>query len=320
MGISWPVVLVVGAIAATAFLIYKYWAPIKAFFAGVWQGLKAGLQPLTPLFTAIGVVAGKMFAPLRPVWNWLKSGLAVVVDWFGKLFQQEEDVGGGAKNMGVRVGQAIAGFINGAVRLATTVITKFGQVVDWFKALPSRFVEFGKNIMQGLLDGISSMFDKVVGKIKSVGSAIKRAFTGSGEGGQDIHSPSRIWRGYGGFLMGGLGIGIDQEKNSILGRIAQLGRGIQSAFAPKLNVPNAQVSAIRAAIDKAKTGIFGTGNGGVTSAKNGGIHIQFSPQITIQGASGQNIEQQVQNGLQWSLRELESMINRIAEDKLRKAF
>lgn len=237
MAIGLPALVVIGAIAATAFLVYKYWKPIKAFFTGMWQGIQQGLKPLQPLFDALSLAAGKLFEPLKPVWGWLKTALGGIVSWFGKVFKQEEDVGGGAAAMGVRVGAAIAGFINGAVALATTVVTKFGVVVDWFKSLPAAFMSFGQDIMQGLLDGISSRFDSVVNKIKSVGAAIKSVFTGSGAGGQDIHSPSRVWHGFGGFLMSGLGGGIEGQSTGVLSKIQQLGASIQTAFAPKLSAP-----------------------------------------------------------------------------------
>lgn len=317
LSISWPVVAVIGVIAGAAFLIYKYWKPIRAFFGGIWQGVKEGLQPLAPLFHAIGAVAGKMFAPLRPVWNWLKGALGGIVGWFGKVLQQEEDVGGGARSMGVRVGHAIAAFINGAVRLATTVITKFGQVVDWFKALPAKFVEFGKNIMQGLLDGISGMFDKVVGKIKSVGSAVAGAFTSHPQ--IQVNSPSRAFKRFGGWVMEGLGIGIDGQSGSILGRIARLGTGMKKAFAPRLDTPT---MAMRDAIERVKQG-FGAGiHGGTAVSANKGVHVAFSPVIHVngngQGSTG--VQEQVEKGLSMGLRELESMMKRIADEQLRKAF
>ena len=48
-----PIGLAVAGIAIAALLIYKYWKPIKAFFAGFWAGLKQGLAPLQPQLDAI---------------------------------------------------------------------------------------------------------------------------------------------------------------------------------------------------------------------------------------------------------------------------
>lgn len=82
-----PVGIAVLAIGAAAILVYKYWEPIKAFFTGVWEGIKQGVGPLGPTITAafspiVGVV--------KSIWGWFtrllepvhltKSGMASATD------------------------------------------------------------------------------------------------------------------------------------------------------------------------------------------------------------------------------------------------
>lgn len=300
-----PVLLIIGAIGVAGLLIYKYWKPIKAFFQGLWQGLKAGLQPLQPLFSAIGAAAAKMFLPVKPVWDWVVAKAGAIVGWFKNILHQEEDVGGEAKSMGVKVGAAIAGFINGAVKLGTTVITKFGEVVSWFKSLPAAFVGFGRNIMQGLLDGVSSMFGAVVDKIKSVGSAIKSGFTGL----LGIHSPSRVFKGFGGNIMDGLGIGIDNQAGNVISRMRSVGAGLQQAFAPKLQAPNVPNASLGAALPQ----------GGRSSQSAQGMVITYSPQITVQ-SGGADAQGQVKKALDMSLIEFERMLDRVMTSKNRRGY
>ena len=112
-------------------MIYKYWKPITAFFKGVWQGLKEGMQPLMPLFKRIGEAISPLLKPVK-----------ALIDWFKKLIKPVEDTGGKAEAMGVKVGKAIANIIVKIVELITKVF------------------EFGKKIGDMLANGILSKLGK----------------------------------------------------------------------------------------------------------------------------------------------------------------
>ena len=119
------------AIGAVALVIYKYWKPITAFFKGMWQGLKEGLQPLMPLFKSIGTAIEPILKPIK-----------AIINWFKKLIKPVEDTGGAAENMGVKFGKAIANIIVKIVELITKVF------------------EFGKKIGDMLANGILSKLGK----------------------------------------------------------------------------------------------------------------------------------------------------------------
>ncbi len=132
------------AIGVVALVIYKYWKPISAFFKGMWQGLKEGLQPLMPLFQRIGKAISPILAPIK-----------ALVDWFKKLIKPVEDTGGAAEKMGVRVGKAIANIIVKLVELVTKAF------------------EFGSKITSMLAAGIMSGIAKVKGCISQVAQVIR---------------------------------------------------------------------------------------------------------------------------------------------------
>lgn len=52
--IAHPVLLVIAAIAAGAYLIYRNWGGVVAFFSGIWSSIKAGLSGLWTSFTTMG--------------------------------------------------------------------------------------------------------------------------------------------------------------------------------------------------------------------------------------------------------------------------
>ncbi len=122
-----PVGWIAVAIGAAALLIYKYWKPITAFFKGVWQGLREGLQPLMPLFKRIADAISPILTPIK-----------ALIDWIKKILKPVEDTGGAAEKMGVRFGKAIAG-----------IILKFTELI-------AKVFEFGKKIGDMLADGILS--------------------------------------------------------------------------------------------------------------------------------------------------------------------
>ncbi|MDF7662407.1 phage tail tape measure protein [Erwiniaceae bacterium L1_54_6] len=114
-----PIGLVVAAIAAAAFVIWKFWEPIKAFFSGFFDGLLAGLAPvraafagLTPIFDSIGNAIGS-------VWNWFKS-LFEPVNASADTLKKCTEAG---QTFGVIVGTAVSGVLS--------VILKVAEGIGW---------------------------------------------------------------------------------------------------------------------------------------------------------------------------------------------
>lgn len=112
-----PIGWIALAIGAVVFVIYKYWKPITAFFRGLWKGLKAGLQPLMPVFKQI-------IEALQPIIKPIKA----IINWFKKVIKPVEDTGGAAEAMGVKFGKAIANIILKIAKLVTKIF-EFGQKI-----------------------------------------------------------------------------------------------------------------------------------------------------------------------------------------------
>ncbi|EPU8147080.1 phage tail tape measure protein, partial [Escherichia coli] len=73
-----PVGLVVAALAGAAVLIWKYWDPIRAFFAGVFSGIMERLTPLRETFERFGPVFDAIGSGISQVFNWFKSLLSPI--------------------------------------------------------------------------------------------------------------------------------------------------------------------------------------------------------------------------------------------------
>ena len=125
--------------------------------------------------------------------NWVKN----VVTWFVHL---DEHVENGAR--------AVRGFIDDiktwakdAAKAASDMVT---AVANAIASLPSKMFEAGKNIWQGLVNGIKSGIETAKGAAANLAKAIIDKFTTDTE----IHSPSALFERFGKFIDQGLANGI----------------------------------------------------------------------------------------------------------------
>ncbi len=165
-------------------------------------------------------------------------------------------------------------------------VKQTSSLIEWFAKLPQRFVDFGRNVVDGLINGIKQRWQALKDTVSGMGESIAISFKST----LGIHSPSRVFMGFGHNIAQGAAIGIHQGKDV----------------------------AINAARDMAQH-VTHSASGSISGARGaaGGMSIQFSPQITIQGNASQS---DVENALNLSLRDLEKLIDRVTERKARRAY
>lgn len=84
----------------------------------------------------------------------------------------------------------------------------WNSLVDTLKELPQKFLDYGKNIVQGLIDGINKGIESAKKSVSGLAKAILDKFTTD----TGIHSPSKVFKGYGVYLIEGLVNGISAAK------------------------------------------------------------------------------------------------------------
>lgn len=162
----------IAAIAGAAFLIYKYWEPIKAFFLGLWQQVKTAFDE------GVGGVARLLinWSPLGLIYNAITSTLE----------RLGVSVPEGFRTLG---GFVIDGLLSGlGAKLAALREWFTGMasgIATWFKEVlginsPSRVFEgFGTNIVEGMINGIASMAgalrDQVMGMAGNIAGWVQEA-------------------------------------------------------------------------------------------------------------------------------------------------
>ena len=142
-----PIGFIIGAIAIGAYLIYRNWKPIKAFFVGLWAEVRAAF-------------AGGIGGVSRLILNWSPLGLfyrafSGVMRYFGINLPKN------FSDFGSMLIDGLVGGIKAKLTSARDSIVSFGNSIKgWFTSTlgiksPSRvFMGFGDNIAEGAALGI----------------------------------------------------------------------------------------------------------------------------------------------------------------------
>lgn len=190
-GIGALIGLIVGGLTDVGIAIYQNWDKItesldkasqslKNWFVGVgewwnekWQGFSANFQ------TAWDSLPGFVQHPIQAL-NQASAGLK---QWFA--------------GVGEWWNQKWAGFKENWDKA-------WNSLVDTIKNLPAKFLDYGKNIVQGLIDGINKGIENAKKTVGGLAKAILDKFTTD----TGIHSPSKVFEQFGIYIDQGLANGI----------------------------------------------------------------------------------------------------------------
>ena len=232
-----PLVLVLAAIAAAAYLIYRNWDYLKAKAIEIWTSIKQrfteGWTYLTNLTNTIGSALKAAFTAVwnsivsffTGIWNQLTTaasgGLAgigaLIVNWspLGLFYQAFAGV---LSWFGLDLPTNLTGAISTIITnissaistwdISTVFQTVWSNVTSLFSGYVTQFTEFGSNLIGGLVNGIRNMAGAAKEAISSVGSGVVGWFKEK----LGIRSPSRVFIGLGGFVSEGLAKGIDKSS------------------------------------------------------------------------------------------------------------
>ncbi|HDY2718019.1 TPA: phage tail tape measure protein [Escherichia coli] len=114
-----PVGLIVAALAGAAVLIWKYWDPIRAFFAGVFSGIMERLNPLRETFERFG-----------PVFDAIGSGISQVFNWF-KLLLSPMESSKETLDKCTSAGEIFGNVLGGALQLVLTPAKMLLDTLAW---------------------------------------------------------------------------------------------------------------------------------------------------------------------------------------------
>lgn len=261
-----PIGIALALLGVAAYMLYKNWDGVVGGAKALWQDLS---NFISGVVNSIASFFGTCWERIKAFFN---SGIgnisAQIINWspLGLFYQS------------------------------------FASVMSWFGVqLPSSFTQFGANIIQGLWNGLKSKIESVKTWFAQQAASLKQTFAGV----MGIHSPSRVFRRFGGWMMEGLQIGLDKGAASPVASVANTAGRLKSSFAEHMGQMAARVSSGRAAFADARS-----------SLSTGGMTINYNPTINAPSVNPQQIEAALQIGL----REFEAMFRRMMEDKARRAY
>lgn len=270
---------IVGIFKAAWEAIKKVWSTVTGWFSNLWGGIKAGAgkawegikNTISKAREGVQKAWGSVKGWFSNLWGNVKSGISNawggIKDWFSNL-QPVEWMRGAWENVGT-----------------------------FFENLGPRFYEWGKNLLQGLWNGITSMVDKIVEGMKNIGRRIANGFKSI----LGINSPSRLFAEYGLNITQGLVVGLDRGgaivENATEGVAMQATRGITQSM---------QSSTVNTST------IVGGGNTGPS--------ITYAPQITFAGSTTREARDEFGKMLKQHANEIMELIRKYEENKTRLSF
>ncbi|MFT8662632.1 phage tail tape measure protein [Zymomonas mobilis] len=214
--------LIVIAIAAVAYIIYRNWDTIGPIFKKTWQSISK--------YTGMAV-------------DFLKTAWGGVTGFFGKIWNY----------ITRRFHQGLGGIIAlladfSPIGILYSIFANVANSLGY--KLPKTFSELGSNIIHGLIDGLVSMGSAVKDTISDLGNNVIGWFKEK----LGIHSPSLVFHGLGGFIIEGLNNGISDNADHPVNRIKSLAEQVTAAFQPNLAFAGGQPEFVGSA--------FGSKSGG----------------------------------------------------------
>lgn len=205
-----PIGLAIAAIAVVAAAgtaIYKNWDPIKAYFGQLWEDVAASAQSA---WLRIDTYMSKDTpASVQKSWALVKEGFDMQFQLIGmaaeSTFSAIQTALTNPVGVIVSAWDGLSAGVTGAMQTAKAAILGVwnelsAEVATW----APQYLQLGRDLVQGLADGIKAGVMAPVNAIKGVAQSVidkYREIT-------NTQSPSRVFKEFGQFISQGLGMGI----------------------------------------------------------------------------------------------------------------
>lgn len=184
--------IIIGIIAliAAIVLLVKNWDKVKEVALKVWTAITDAFGKLGNWFKS------KVVDPIANffsgLWNGAKNVVTGFIDWiggswekivgffinpFGTIFAYLYENFEGFRNF---VDRIFTGIVTIVTNIKNAIVEGFNAAIEWITGLPEKALTWGKDIIQGIIDGIKGAIDKVGEAVGEVADKIK-SFLGFSE-------------------------------------------------------------------------------------------------------------------------------------------
>ncbi|EIJ5166947.1 phage tail tape measure protein [Salmonella enterica] len=254
--------------------------------AALWMGRALLMNPIGLAITAVAAAAYLIYR------NW-----GAVSSWFKQRWTDiKEAFNGGIVGIGkLLINWSPVGLLYKAFAAALKYLG-----VD----LPAQFTNFGGHLIDGLVNGIKNKWESVKSTVSDLGDNVGGWFKEK----LGIHSPSRVFMGFGDNIAQGAAIGL--QRTTPLAALA--GQRLAEEMTPDVpHIPSPEIMA---------AGYGGRGAGAAAGGGTaGGIHVAFNPQFYLNGKETAT-PAGLTGALNMSLHELEKMLERLLAQQQRRRY
>lgn len=195
---------------------------VKLYFGMVWEYIKFVFEMIKGVWQSAWSI---MSNSLKVVWESIKLFIGSVLDVILGIFNT--------------VLAVLRGDWEGAWNsIKKTVENIWNNIVKFFENV--NLFSIGKDIIQGLINGIGSMVKAVGNAVKNVGKRIKDTFTNFFK----IKSPSVEMRELGQFITEGLGLGIEDEANFAVNKTENVAYKVSDALKDGIELPDMEIGTV----------------------------------------------------------------------------
>lgn len=206
------IALAIGALIAVIVVLIMHWDTVKRVTINVFKSIGSFFMEYWPY--ALGLLLGPIGLVIAYVirnWDQVKSVTISVFTSIGDFFKW--------------IWSGIVSGITGAVTgIWDTVTGIWDRVTGFLRGID--LMETGRNIIQGLINGIVNMKDAVIDKVKDIAGGIKDGIMGF----LGIHSPSRVMMEVGFYTGEGLAQGIEETKGRVSAASTDLAEEVESPY------------------------------------------------------------------------------------------
>lgn len=195
--------------------VQSIWDKVATFFSQSWTNIKnffsSALKVITDLFLKWTVI------------GWIISNWGRIVSFFSDTWNN-----------------VIGGFKSALSRIQTAVTNGIGDVIDFFRNLPSRILgalgslgyklySAGRDLIDGLIRGVVSMVGNVGSTIKNIADTAISTFKNV----LGIRSPSKVFKEFGKDIGRGLVAGLSGRETDVRGTMKKVTDWITEKFESK---------------------------------------------------------------------------------------
>lgn len=186
------------------------WSAISSFFQGLWNGIVSFLQGVWSTIT--GVISGA----INGAYNIIVSVLTAIQSFFSNTFS------GIASFVSSTFSNILSGITSAVTSIKDAIVNGFNAAIDFIKGLPSQAIQWGKDFIGGLKDGIMSGVQGIVDAVKGIGDKIRSFlhFSVPDEG------PLTDYESWMPDFMGGMAEGIAKSEDTVLDKVKGVASGI----------------------------------------------------------------------------------------------